>query len=140
MTVIADSGAIYALYDADDRHHDAVRQAVESNRGPLVVPVAALAEIDYLLREFLGIDAELDFIRSVRQGAFALEPLADGDLSEVETRIERYRALDLGLVDAAVMATADRLRTRRILTVDERDFRAARSADGTPFVLLPADA
>jgi len=37
------------------------------------------------------------------------------------------------------MATAERLNVLRILTVDERDFRAVVSRDGRPFRLLPAD-
>jgi len=39
-----------------------------------------------------------------------------------------------------VIATAERLGIRTILTVDERDFRAVRTSRGEPFVLLPADA
>jgi hypothetical protein len=39
-----------------------------------------------------------------------------------------------------VIATSERLGVNRILTVDERDFRAVRGADGKPFRLLPADA
>ena len=37
------------------------------------------------------------------------------------------------------MATAERLGVPRILTLDERDFRAVRPLKG-PFVLLPSDA
>ena len=55
MTLVADSGAIYALYDADDGHHGAVRRVVERERPPIVVPSVLLAEVDYLLREFLGV-------------------------------------------------------------------------------------
>lgn len=47
--------------------------------------------------------------------------------------------VDAGLADAAVIATAEGLRTDRILTVDERDFRATLGTTGKPFVLLPAD-
>lgn len=141
MTVIADSGALYALYDADDQHHLAVREVAESLRGagPLVVPAAILAEVDYLLREFLGVEAELDFFDSLISGAFSCELLAPGDLKACREIIARYRDLDLGFADAAVMVTADRLSTDRILTVDERDFRAVVSRKGHPFRLLPAD-
>jgi len=38
VALIADSGGIYALYDARDRHHRPVRRAVEAESGPLVVP------------------------------------------------------------------------------------------------------
>lgn len=95
--------------------------------------------MDYLLLEFLGVDAELDFIDGIVSGAYTLEPLAAGDLERSREIIANYRNLELGLADAAVMATAERLGINRILTVDERDFRAVKPRSG-PFILLPADA
>lgn len=139
MILVADSGALYALYDAGDSHHEGVKAALEAHRGPVVVPSAILSELDYLLREFLGIDAELDFLASLRSGAFQLDELGPDDLDRCSELIDRYRDLDLGLADTAVMATAERRGTLRILTVDERDFRAVVSRSGKPFVLLPAD-
>jgi hypothetical protein len=57
MSLIADSGALYALYDAEDNYHGAVRRVIESEEGPIVVPMAILAELDDLLRDFVGISA-----------------------------------------------------------------------------------
>lgn len=139
MTLVADTGALYALYDADDEHHEAVATAVEGETGPIIVPMAVLGELDYLLREFLGVDAELDFLGSVLDGAFVLEAITEGDVRRCREILEQYRDLDPGLVDAAVMATAERFRTERILTVDQRDFRIVVSRRGEPFRLLPAD-
>ena len=62
MIVVADTGALFALYDADDVHHEEVRRFFEEHDGPLLVPTAILGELDYLLRENLGVDAELDFL------------------------------------------------------------------------------
>lgn len=138
MTVVADSGALYALYDADDAHHAPVRRVIEQERGFIIVPVTILAEIDYLLREFLGVDAELAFLDGIAGGAYTLEPLTSTDLNRCRELIATYRDLDLGLADAAVIATAERLGIHKILTVDERDFRAVRLRKGT-FILLPAD-
>lgn len=137
MALIADSGA---LYDADDRHHAAVVAVIEEDAGPVVAPVAILAEIDYLLREYLGVDAELRFLEGVLQGAYTLAPLLEPDLIRCRELIAQYRDLDLGLADASVIATAERLKIHRILTLDERDFRAVRPHRGQPFTLLPADA
>ncbi len=53
--------------------------------------------------------------------------------------LSKYGDLDLGLADASVIALAERLGVRRVLTVDERDFRAVRSRNGEPFVLVPGD-
>lgn len=140
MILAADSGALYALFDADDRHHPDVTAAVMAQPMPVIVVSAAiLGEVDYLLREFLGVDAELDFLDNLLSGAFALEPLTQSDLEQCRQRIEQYRDLDLGLADAAVMVTADRLGADAILTVDEPDFRAVVSATGRPYRLVPAD-
>lgn len=141
MTLVADSGALYALYDADDRHHRPVADALAAARGPVIVPSVLLCEVDYLLREFLGVDAELDFLRSLEEGAFLLEPFTGVDLSRARELVEQYRDLDLdlGLADAAVVATAERLHIPTLLTVDERDFRAVRHRNGSAFVLWPAD-
>jgi predicted nucleic acid-binding protein len=139
MALIADSGAIYALYDADDRHHAAVAAAVEDDAGPVVIPVATLAEIDYLLREHLGVDAELQFLDGILQGFYTLEPLVEADVRRCRELVEQYRDLDLGLTDASVVAAAERLGIHRILTLDERDFRAGRPRKGGAFTLLPAD-
>lgn len=140
MILIADSGALYALYDKSDQHHLRVRSAIDAHQGPIVIPTAILAEVDYLLREWLGVDAELDFLDSLEMGAFELEPFMSADLKRCRELLVQYRDLKLGLADAAVMATAERLGTDRILTVDERHFRAVVSKKGQAFLLLPADA
>src|SRR5579862_4284859 len=55
VALIADSGGLYALYDRRDRHHAAVKDALQGELGPIILPAAALAEIDYLLRTKLGL-------------------------------------------------------------------------------------
>jgi predicted nucleic acid-binding protein len=138
MSAVADTGALYVLYDAGDRDHQRVREALQTIRGPIYVPTALLAEIDYLLREWLGVDAELAFLASLKLGAFQLEEFTKADLLRCEELLSIYRDLDLGLADAAVVATAERLKVNTVLSLDERDFRAVRSKLG-PFRLLPAD-
>jgi hypothetical protein len=140
MAAIADSGAIYGLYNRRDRHHRALRGTIAHEPGAILVPAAILSEVDYLLGAKLGVSAELDFLDDVLKGAFTLEPFTLADLRRSRELVDQYRSLDIGLADAAVVATAERLETRRILTVDERHFRVVRASDGKPFTLLPADA
>ena len=140
MALIADSGAIYALYDSRDRHHSAVADLIAEESETIILPMAILAEIDYLLRVRLGNRAVLRFLEGIRIGGYILEPLTPQDLIRCVSLIQTYADLNLGIADASVIATAERLSTGRILTVDERHFRAIRSAKGSPFTLLPADA
>ncbi len=137
MALIFDSGAVYALYDAGDKHHVPVRRVVERERPPFVIATATLAEIDYLLAEFLGTDAELDFLDALRDGFYTLEPPTVQDLEYCRRVIEEYRELKIGLADASVMAVAERLGVNRIVTVDLRDFRAVKPTKWRAFHLLP---
>jgi predicted nucleic acid-binding protein len=140
MAAIADSGALYGLYNRRDRHHRALRAAIVHEPGAILVPAAILSEVDYLLGAKLGVKAELDLLDDILAGAFTLEPFSLADLRRSRELIDQYCSLDIGLADAAVIAVAERVGTRRILTVDERHFRVVRAADGKPFTLLPADA
>jgi predicted nucleic acid-binding protein len=139
MAIIADSGGIYGLYDRGDSAHAALRAAIEQEPDEIVISCVSLGEIDYLLRARLGNRALLQFVADVESGAFRIEPVTPQDLSYCARSLRKYADLDLGLCDAAVVATADRLGTNRILTVDERDFRVMRTLRGKPFRLLPTD-
>jgi predicted nucleic acid-binding protein len=50
-----------------------------------------------------------------------------------------YEDLDVGLADLSVVVAARRHGTRRVLTFDERHFRALRPLDDGHFTLLPTD-
>ena len=50
-----------------------------------------------------------------------------------------YADLDIGLVDASLIAHSRDQATDVILTLDQRHFRAVRSLSGRPFRLLPFD-
>jgi predicted nucleic acid-binding protein len=139
VALVADIGGIYALYDASDRHHRAVRRAVEAEAGPLILPAPVLGELDYLLRTRIGVDAELRLLEGVGNGPLTVEQFTRQDSVRCRALLLKYRELDLGLADASVIAVAERLGVKRILTVDERDFRAVRAADGKAFILVPRD-
>jgi predicted nucleic acid-binding protein len=137
VALVADSGALYALYDSRDKHHKVVRAAVMAETGAILVPVAILAEIDYLLRTRLGQRAEERFLEGVLGGSFTLCPFLLEDAAEVRELLVKYRDLDLGLADASVIAAAERMGVKRILTVDARDFQAVRTRRGEMFELVP---
>lgn len=138
MALVADSGALYALFDRRDKHHRSIREAVASEPGAILVPSIILAEVDFLLLTRLGTSAEEKFLEGLLQGSFTLYSLTLEDLAECKRILAQYRDLELGLADASVIATAERTGIHRILTVDHRDFRAVQPRRGPPFELLPA--
>jgi len=65
--------------------------------------------------------------------------LSAEDLARCRELVLQYRGLPLGIADASVVATAERLKIQRVFTVDERHFRAIQPQGMGHFVLLPAD-
>lgn len=63
-----------------------------------------------------------------------------GALSASVRIAERYADNGVGLTDASLVTLAERVKTIRIATLDERHFRSMRPlAGGDAFVLLPQD-
>ena len=136
-TVVADTGALYALVDRSDAWHVRVAAWWERNRQPVIVPVSVLPEVTYLLQTRIGADAELAFVRAVAAGEFTLEPLDDDDIDRVADVMDAYADFPLGFVDASVVAIAERFETRELLTTDRRHFGAVRPKHARGFQLVP---
>lgn len=135
--IVADTGAVVALLDADDRHHNALLRLFEEDPGAWVLPWAVLPEIDYLALSRLGLAVELAFLADLAEGVFAVEWGDGRDMARAHEIARRHRALKLGLVDAVVIAIAERLGATAIATLDLRHFSAL-TVRGNPR-LLPRD-
>ena len=140
MTLIVDAGPLIALLDRDDQRWPAVRQILRNEPGHLVLPAPVSAEVDYLAFRRLGRHAQRAYYTDLASGRFRVECLNAADYEVLRLYDRQYNDLELGLADISIVILARRFDTRRILTFDERHFRALRSLDGGSFVLLPSDA
>ena len=138
--IVADTSALFALVDERQEDHQRVADIVEREAGPFLLSTFVLAELDYLLASRLGVDAELEFLRSVADGDYPIETFDEVEIAEAVQLIERYREHEIGLADASIVLLADRASTRTVLTLDERHFRTLRPKGGGRFTILPADA
>ena len=138
--IVVDTSGLLAYLDVDQQDHAAVRAAVDGDPGPFLLSPFVLAELDYLLATRVSRQAELVLLGEVVDGAYRLEPFGPEDVERAARLIERYGDLSIGLADASLVLLADRARTDRVLTLDERHFRALRTGRGRPFTVLPADA
>jgi uncharacterized protein len=105
--------------------------------GPLLVPSPVLGEVGYLLQSRVGPQAEAAFLRSFGGDGFHVAQLEDQDIGQMAELVEAYLDLPLGIVDAAVIAIAERLRLTVIATLDHRHFAAVRPSHTRAFTLLP---
>jgi predicted nucleic acid-binding protein len=103
---------------------------------PLITPLVVM-EVCYFLSTRATPAAEAAFLRSVAVGTFSLVAL-DGDvLQRSADLVEHYSNLPLGAADASIIAVAERLEIRQILTLDRAHFSIVRPRHIDVFDLLP---
>jgi predicted nucleic acid-binding protein len=116
--LILDTGGwLYALA-GDEPYAAALKDA-----RPAIVPGLVLAEVDWHLRKRRADMAHL--LKEVTQGAYAYEPVTLDDVARAAQVDKKFTDLEVGIVDASIVALAERLDLRRILTIDA-DFSALR--------------
>jgi len=136
--IVADTGAVLALLDADDSHHATMVELFDRTGDRWVLPWAILPEVDYLVSRHDGPRAAQLFLTDLAEGAWLVEWGDERDIVAAHAILDRYGDLRLGLVDGVVMAIAQRLGAEAIATLDLRHFGAV-TLEGAP-PLLPRDA
>ena len=139
MTLIIDAAPLVALGDSRDPLHSQIGDLLRGEPGELVAPAPVSAEADYLVRRRGTAQAARAFLRDVAAGRFLVEGLTPDEHALAARLDEQYTDLELGLADASVVILAKRFRTTRLLSFDDRDFRAVTPLGGGHFTLLPRD-
>jgi predicted nucleic acid-binding protein len=139
VTVVIDAGPLVAFGDANDPRFASVDHLLKTVEGPLVIPAPVTAEVDYLLGRHLGRGPRRNFIADLAAGRFTVACLERDDYATIAELDSRYADLELGLADCALVVLASHYRTTRILSFDERHFRAVKPLQGGAFTILPAD-
>ena len=122
MTVV-DTGVLYAAADTDDADHDQSVRVLTVHFGSLMVPTPVVVETSWLVESRLGPAAEVAFLRAVESGELTRADLTGEDWARVADLVEQYADLGLGLVDASVVAVAERLGVSALATLNHRVVR-----------------
>ena len=135
--VLVDTGPIVAAASKRDEHHASCLAALSAVREPPLITPLVVMEVCYFLSTRATPAAEAAFLRSVAVGTFDLVTMEPDDLQRSAELVERYANLPLGAADASVIAIAERLRIRQILTLDRTHFSIVRPNHVDSFELLP---
>ena len=139
--ILCDTSGLVAAYDQQEPDGPAVRELLATETGTLVVSPFVLAELDYLLLSRAGIQAELALLNDLADDVYQVASFTAQDARRVARLAERHADLKLGLADAhmMVLSAPERYGTTRVLTFDQRHFRAVKPPQGGVFTVLPAD-
>lgn len=129
MKVLVDAGPLVSAVDADDPAHGMASTILRQLRRSAVVPSPVMVEVDHLVRRRVGDEAARRFMKTVVGGTHEIAFVTQGLMRRAVELDGKYADLNLGLVDACVMAIAER-HELPIFTFDFTDFRATESATG----------
>ncbi|MGI9016185.1 MAG: type II toxin-antitoxin system VapC family toxin [Euzebya sp.] len=137
MALIIDTGPLLAALDRADPDHSACAALLLDAGEDRIVPTLVLAELDYWCHARLGVDAWLTFLEDVIEGAYRVVGPTDEDYRRCAEFQRRYRDLELGVVDASVIALCERLDETKVATLDHRHFSVVRPKHVEALSLLP---
>jgi hypothetical protein len=135
--LVVDAGPLVAAAATRDRNHERCVALLSQAPPPLIVPALVVTEVAYFLGDRLGHAAEQAFARSLRDGELLVEHVEPSDWARISELLDAYADLPLGIVDASVVATCERLGASTLATLDRRHFSVVRPRQGRVLTLVP---
>lgn len=135
MSVLLDTGIVYAYYDRSDRWHGRARRLIQAEQRRLILQAPVIPEVDHLLGTRLGGRSRAVFYSGIVEGYYLVADLPRDAYARVADLNRQFADLELGFVDAAIVPLAEAIGLSRIATSDRRHFEplaAALSLDLAP--------
>jgi len=122
--ILVDTGPLIALFDPKDGKHARCAKTLEGFREPICTTTPVLTEAFHMLRpDSVGSDRLRDF---VEKGGLAVWFFDSATLTRAFELMETYADHPMDLADASLVVAAESLSTKKIFTVDRRDFETYR--------------
>lgn len=136
IKALADTGALLALLDRNDRWHSACVDAFEQLHLPLITSTAVLTELFHLVGDSVhDVRATWAFICS---GAVSVVPIRDTDFSALARLMDKYSDRRMDFADATLVLLAQRQTLNTVFTIDFSDFETYRIDGRKRFRILPS--
>ena len=137
MAVLLDASMVLAAADRADLNHGAAVAWFARVDEPLLLGALSLADLDHVLQRELGMSASVALVSTIVNGSIRLVAPTDVDLARAAELMTQAAEDRPRLVDAILVATAERLAVRRVATFDRRPIavfrpRHVRSLDLEP--------
>jgi uncharacterized protein len=138
VALILDTSALLAALDGADPDHGPCAELIGGAGENLIVPALVLAELDYWCHKRLTAKVWLAFLEDVLGGAYEVASPTHGDLERCQALQHTYADLEVGVVDASVLALVERMGEPKLATLDHRHFGTMRPQHVGALELLPA--
>ena len=90
MSILLDTGIVYAYYDRSDAWHERARALVQGEQRGLILPAPVVPEVDHLLRQRLGGNSQFTFYAGIVEGYYLIADLPKGAYARVAELNRRF--------------------------------------------------
>jgi uncharacterized protein len=126
--ILVDTGPLIALFDPQDAQHNRCRRILKEIRDSILTTTPVLTEAFYMLGPAsIGSDRLREF---VEDGGLSVWFLDREWLTRAFELMELYADHPMDLADASLIAAAEALGTRRVFTINRKDFETYRVRRG----------
>lgn len=132
-----DTNIWLAAADRRSDRHAQCAALLRRHRGELTAPVPVIAEASWLILDRLGTAAQAAYLRLITSGQLTPVDLTAADWQRCADLAEQYASLRLDLIDASLVAVAERHGLTTLATLNHRDFTVVRPRHADAFELLP---
>ena len=135
--LLVDTNVFLAASDRRSARHGDCAALLRAHRHELATSVPVIAESSWLILDRLGDRSHAEFLRNVTSGRLEAVELTTLDWQRCRELVERYADMHLDLMDASLIAVAERLGLKTAATLDRRDFTVVRPRHTDAFELIP---
>lgn len=135
--LLVDTNVFLAAADRRSDRHDECAALLRAHGSELATTVPVIAETSWLILDRLGTRAQAEFLRIVAAARLQALDLTEPDWRRCAELVERYDDLRLDLIDASLVAVAERLGAHTIATMNRRDLAVVRPRHVEAFELVP---
>lgn len=135
--ILADTSFLVSLTNPREKSHAECVALARRYGSEMVIPITVITEATYMIGERVGHATMGRFVRQMSGRATHIEWLTKTELLRAADLLDAYRDLQLDFVDASIVALAESLSIKIILTLDRRDFSIVRPAHCDYFTILP---
>lgn len=135
--LLVDTNVFLAAADRRSNAHQSCAGVLRDHEGELAATVPVIAETAWLILDRLGTVSQSRFVHAVADHSIEPVDLTASDWARCAALVDTYADLSLDLIDASVVAVAERLGVEQIASLNRRDFTVVRPAHVAAFDLVP---
>ncbi len=126
--ILVDTWPLVALFDPQDAQHARCVRILKGIREPIITTIPVLTEAFHMLGPAsIGSDRLREFIEGDGLSVWFFDRTA---LTRAFELMERYADHPMDLADASLVVAAECLSTRRVFTIDRKDFETYKARRG----------